>query len=215
MMANEDAEPDLTAALRAMTTEFRGPGSWEFADEVLTELAGRHPYTNLDQLVAALFRDGTLTGDRANYDDPNNSFVDHCLTTGKGLPITLSLIARLVAERVGIRCSLIGLPGHVVIGAPLDTHDWQFFDPFNNGRGLSREECVSIAAMSGLGSAESSLRPMSNRAIVIRVLNNLARTFQRRRDAVGLSRCVAFRLAMPEIRRADASGTMALVRELN
>ena len=78
--------------------------------------------TVLTPSPALEFKNGTLlynnnpfTGNTEDYYNPANSYLPTVLETKRGLPITLSLVYRLVAERVGLRSWGVGLPGHFVV----------------------------------------------------------------------------------------------------
>ena len=56
-------------------------------------------------------------GDGAVYSSPLNSYLPAVLETRRGIPITLALIYKAVAERVGLEVDGINLPGPMVTGA--------------------------------------------------------------------------------------------------
>lgn len=215
LVSDENVEPALEAALRAVSGSFRGADAWIRVENQLDELAEECSHGDLARASKTLFGSSRLSGDKSTYDDPRNSFLDHCFETGRGLPITLCIIGQRVMSRVGVSSHLIGLPGHVVWSddAPMPVR--RFFDPFNGGRELSREQCLTVASMAGRPGREDDLAPMTNRSVLVRILNNLARTYRRSGDVAALSLCVGYRWAMPEIRRLDGPQTLALVRELN
>src|SRR5262245_40696304 len=62
----------------------------------LDELAAGCRTPTLDGLVAHLFTDLGYAGNRGNYYDPRNSYLDQVVTRRLGIPITLSVLAIVV-----------------------------------------------------------------------------------------------------------------------
>src|SRR5438876_10947467 len=90
-----------------------------------------------------LFRTCGFAGNREDYYDPRNSFLNDVLDRRQGIPITLSLVLIEVGKRLGLAVEGIGLPGHFIAGARLD--DSQIFlDPFNGGALLTPESCEKL-----------------------------------------------------------------------
>ena len=70
----------------------------------------------LAHLHEYLFEELGFAGNKDDYYNPINSYLPAVLETKRGLPISLSLVYKLVAERVGLRAWGVGLPGHFVVG---------------------------------------------------------------------------------------------------
>ena len=83
-----------------------------------------------------------FAGDRSTYTDWRNSCLDHVLETGRGIPITLSVLLIEVARRRGVELVGIGMPAHFLVGDPTDP-EW-FVDPFHGGRTLDRAGCEAL-----------------------------------------------------------------------
>lgn len=215
LVADESSEPSLEAALETISDAFRGEQAWSFVLNRLDSLAANCDAGSVAECSESLFSSGFLGGDKTTYDDPRNSFLDHCLETGRGLPITLCIIAQCVASRLGVASHLVGLPGHVVWSDDASFAERRFFDPFNRGREMTRQQCLSVVSMSGRTGRDDDLAAMSTRSVLVRILNNLARSYRRAGDTHSVSMCVGFRWAMPEIRRLDRPNTLAMVRDLN
>ncbi len=135
-----------------------------------------------EALRSVLFDEDDLRGDADTYDDPENSSVAHVLETGKGMPITLSIVVIEVARRAGLSLRGVGLPGHFVVGGP-DLPAGQYLDPFDGGE-LRDAEAVGrrIGAIFGtpVDLPPEAFLPDSARAILARVLFNLRRSFEKR-----------------------------------
>jgi regulator of sirC expression with transglutaminase-like and TPR domain len=101
------------------------------------------------------------------------------LASKRGLPITLSLIYKLVAERLGVRAFGIGLPGHFLIGVE-SGGPTMLIDAFDSGRMLTVDEAhARLRETFGqeVEWSEELLRPASNRHWLTRILQNLLNVF--------------------------------------
>jgi regulator of sirC expression with transglutaminase-like and TPR domain len=138
--------------------------------------------TGYEALLGVLFDEEDLRGDTETYDDPRNSSVAHVLDSGRGMPITLSIVVIEVARRAGLALSGVGLPGHFVVGGP-DLRDGHYLDPFDGGK-LRDARAVAHRVGTVFGSPvelpPEAFLPDSARAILTRVLFNLRRSFEKR-----------------------------------
>ena len=87
----------------------------------------------ITKLNDVLFEQEKFRGNRENYYDPDNSFLNRVLDRKTGIPITLSLIYIEVAGRLGLDVRGIGLPGHFIT-ALYHASGKIFIDPFNRGK---------------------------------------------------------------------------------
>lgn len=126
-----------------------------------------------------LFQEEGFTGNRDDYYDVENSYLDRVLARHTGIPISLSIVYMEVAGQVGLPMQGIGLPGHFVVGCwPMGRGRVPrlILDPFNEGRILSPDDCAArIHAAYGddIHVTDEWLQPMTRRQILARVLNNL------------------------------------------
>src|SRR5215217_7179628 len=91
-----------------------------YADTVRARVRGRQPQALLAHLHDVLFDEEGFRGNTDDYYAPANSYVPAVLETKRGLPITLSLIYKNVADRLGIRAWGVGLPGHFLVAVDLE-----------------------------------------------------------------------------------------------
>src|SRR6476660_8446250 len=91
-----------------------------YADTVRARVRGRQPQALLAHLHAVLFEEEGFRGNTEDYYHPANSYVPAVLETKRGLPITLSLIYKVVADRLGLRAWGVGLPGHFLVAVDAD-----------------------------------------------------------------------------------------------
>lgn len=151
----------------------------------LGEEAAEHIPTHLpveiqaDRLSHYLFDDLGFRGNKNEYNDPRNSFLNEVLDRRIGIPITLSVIYVDVALRLGIPAYGIGLPGHFIVGIRGKEAD-TWLDPFHGGRHLHLRDCAEMIRMAiGYeGPLEASwFAPAGNRDIIIRMLGNLRASY--------------------------------------
>ena len=136
----------------------------------------------LHRLREYLFVQQGFVGNRDDYYDPRNSFLNDVLDRHQGIPITLSLVLMEVGKRLGLHIEGIGLPGHFIAGARLG--DSQILlDPFNGGALVTPEECEELVG-SVLGRPVTlqpeHYAPVTGRQLISRMLANLKSAYWRR-----------------------------------
>ncbi len=149
------------------------------ADAVRSRVRGPQTQAILAHLHDYLFDELGFTGNTENYYAASNSYLPSVLETRKGLPITLSLVYKLIAERLGLRVHGIGLPGHFMCAVETET-SLMLVDPFNGGRVLNMEEARDVVAERFGPEVEWSddlLNPVSNLHWLTRMLQNLLHVF--------------------------------------
>src|SRR5690349_21109367 len=83
-----------------------------YAETIRKRVRGPQTQALLAHLHQHLFDEMGFVGNSENYYVASNSYLPAVLSTKRGLPITLSLVYKLVAQRLGLRVHGIGLPGH-------------------------------------------------------------------------------------------------------
>jgi regulator of sirC expression with transglutaminase-like and TPR domain len=133
------------------------------------------PSKVIDTINRVLFDEYRFRGNTEDYYDPRNSFLNDVIDRRVGIPITLSAIYIEVAQRLGVSIEGVGIPGHFVVR--YRTPDGGILlDPFNRGSVVTREECRRIVENLNFEIDEGDegwLRRVSNRQILVRMLNNL------------------------------------------
>jgi regulator of sirC expression with transglutaminase-like and TPR domain len=181
----QDEEIDLLrAALTIARTEYPGLDIESYVARVdrfarqaearITEVGDvRETITALNHV---LFAEAGLRGNREDYYDPRNSFVNDVLDRGLGLPITLALIYMEMGRRLGFPLFGVGMPGHFLLKHyDVDGRE-TLIDCFNGGDILSAQDCQR--RLDEIYDGQMTLRPeflfaVSRRQILTRILNNL------------------------------------------
>lgn len=156
------------------------------AREEVERLAGRVREARIrgaspEEALRVLFSEEGFRGDAETYDDPENSSVARVLAGRRGMPITLSIVVLESGRRSGLKLSGIGLPGHFVVGGP-DLPEGHFLDPFGGGTLCDAEAIAErLGAIFGtpIELPPEAFAPDAPRAILIRVLLNLRRSYER------------------------------------
>ena len=150
-----------------------------YADIVRARVRGDQPQALLAHLHEFLFEELGFKGNTDDYYNPANSYLPAVLESHQGLPITLSLVYKLVAERIGLRSWGVGLPGHFLAAVEIDGAP-MLVDAFAGGRIITPDEAHSrMKDMFGpeVEWSEEMLRPASNRHWLTRMLQNLLNVF--------------------------------------
>ncbi len=177
LYAREIAYPDLQ------------PGPYleqldDLAGQARMRLDGDAPAEQAEALGLFLFGAMGFQGNVDAYFDPANSYLNQVLEHRLGIPITLSVVYGAVAARLGLRVYGVGLPGHFIVGIDAGPAT-AYFDPFHGGIRRSRAECERLVAQATgfTGPFDDRwLLPMTERAILTRMLNNLVGAHSRRQE---------------------------------
>lgn len=151
----------------------------QFVDVIRARVRGTQPQALMAHMHDYLFEELRFAGNTLDYYNTANSYLPAVMETRLGLPITLSLVYKIVAERLGFRCWGIGLPGHFLCGLEVE-ESRMLVDPFAGGRLLTSDEARGRMREIFGDEAEWSddlLRPASNRHWLTRMLQNLLNIF--------------------------------------
>lgn len=149
------------------------------ADTVARRVVSDDPKAMLAHLHAYLFDEESFAGNRSDYDNPLNSYLPMVLTRKVGLPITLTLVYKLVGDRLELPIFGINAPGHFLSGIVQDG-GLLLIDPFDAGRELSHEEAFDLiehAAGAAIERVEEWFVPIGHREWIARIIRNLMRSF--------------------------------------
>lgn len=123
-----------------------------------------------------LFHEYGFRGNVENYTDPSNSFLSEVLSSRRGLPITLSIIYILVAQRCGFTVEPVGMPGHFLVGC-YDEKPPFFIDTFAGGAFRSPEDIFQQMRKKQVSPKLSYLTPTPVREVICRCCRNLVNHF--------------------------------------
>jgi regulator of sirC expression with transglutaminase-like and TPR domain len=149
-------------------------------------LAALGPVATLRERLEAvsdlLYREEGFHGNREDYYDPRNSYLNEVLQRRTGIPITLGIVYMAVAQAAGLPVFGISAPGHFVLGCQ-ELDETLFIDPFTGGDVLSLNACrrrlERINEQPGAFDDEP-FEPAGVREIAVRVLRNLKAAYAMR-----------------------------------
>lgn len=170
-------------------------------DAMAQTIAGRvggetDPFRTIAHINQFLFREEGFFGNRQEYYDPRNSFLNEVLDRKVGIPITLSTVYLEIAERLRFPLVGVGMPGHFLVKHP---YFQILIDPFGQGRILTESDCrtrMEEVLGDSVEFHKSFLDGVGKRHIVTRMLNNLraiylnARQYQKALDITDLALAV-------------------------
>ena len=161
------------------------------SQRVRRRVHGRQSQALLAHLHEVLFREEGFFGNRKDYYNPENSYLSAVLETRRGIPVTLCLIYKVVAEGIGLEVEGVNAPGHFL--ARVKTADSvMIVDPFFGGGILTDSEALGrieqITGRPTLGNPQH-LAPAMHAQWISRMLVNLQHVFastNRRGDLVAM-----------------------------
>lgn len=137
--------------------------------------AGADTVERVQLLSGFLFGEQGFAGNREEYSDPRNSFLNQVLERRLGIPITLSVIYLEIGRRLGLNLYGVSFPAHFLVKA-VDERGELIIDPFNAGAILDLEEIKArLAQVYGqpMEPEPAMLRAVGARHILARMLRNL------------------------------------------
>jgi regulator of sirC expression with transglutaminase-like and TPR domain len=169
----------------------------DFAERARPSVSGAD---TLAQRIAALNRflydEQSFRGNRSDYYDARNSFLNEVIDRRTGIPLTLAVVYLSVAERLGLPVHGVGFPGHFLLkcAAP----DEIVIDPFE-GTLLTRADCearwrATLGAETPFDAR--ALEPAPARQTLARLVGNLKQIFLAQQDWPRALACVERILAL-------------------
>ena len=137
-----------------------------------------------------LFREHGFRGNRENYFDPRNSFLNEVLDRRTGIPISLSVLYMEVAQKIALPLQGVGFPGHFLVKYT-GINEEIVIDPFNQGEIRSQKNLQTM--LNRLYGRKVNFDPdflaaVTNKQILRRMLNNLELIYLRQNELTkGLS----------------------------
>jgi regulator of sirC expression with transglutaminase-like and TPR domain len=136
----------------------------------------REPKEILTRINAYLFEELGFSGNEENYYEPENSYLNRVIDRRTGNPINLSLLYMLLARRLRLPVTGIGLPGHFICRHQSSAAEI-FIDAFNGGKFLSKADCVQYLVHANYSLRDDCLAPVSSRRMLLRICGNLHQTY--------------------------------------
>lgn len=143
---------------------------------------GQSPEETIEIINRYLFQELKFSGNKLQYYLPENSYLHTLLDLKKGIPISLSVLMLLLAERLRLPMHGVGMPGHFLVKWVEEGREI-FIDPFNLGQILSRNEIAAYLSEGGVTWKEEYLEAVSSRQIIARMIRNLIHIYKQEGEA--------------------------------
>ena len=159
--------------------------SVEDYQNLLNEMAGRvkellvdnaTPLQICEALNRVIFHEYEFRGAVEDFYNPQNSFLGVVLERRKGIPLTLSLIYQLVAERCNFQLEPLGFPIRFMLGCYEGAEPF-YIDPFTSGTILSRDDIETFLRENGIYPEDAFFQPTPVGEILCRCCRNLAHQY--------------------------------------
>lgn len=142
------------------------------------------PIVMVQEVSRVLFEEEGFRGNRMEYYDPRNSFLNDVIDRRMGIPITLSILYLEVGWRLGIPLHGVNFPGHFLVRYAGEAVQL-LVDAFQKGMVRFEDEAQDLLDHVYGGSVQMQpdfLRLADRRDILVRLLSNLKGNYLNRRD---------------------------------
>jgi regulator of sirC expression with transglutaminase-like and TPR domain len=146
--------------------------------------SGASPERKVGRLNSYLFHELGFNGNRGDYYDPRNSFLNEVLDRRTGIPLTLCIVYMEVGRRCGLRVDGVGFPGHFLCKVQVEGGEL-VVDPFHRGQLLGLDvlkQRLAAAVGDQIKFDARVLRAAEPREILVRMLQNLRSVYQEKGD---------------------------------
>lgn len=175
------AEPDLEKGC-LLLARFAYPGidtavysAWldRVAARVQEDLPqGSDAATTFQKLNSHLFQAMGFSGNETHYYDPDNSYLNRIIETRRGIPVSLSALYLLLADRLRLPVYGVATPGHFLVGFRPGPHAC-FLDAYHRGRLMDLTQVRRMLLRSGYEFRPEFVARCSPSGILTRMIRNL------------------------------------------
>ena len=126
-----------------------------------------------------------FSGNTANHQDPQNSYLNQVLESKKGNQISLAIIYSVIAQKLDIPVYGVNLPQHFILAYMDPTRESEFesgilfyINAFNKGFIFGRRDVDVFLKQLNLKPEKQFYEPCSNTEIIKRILRNLISAYE-------------------------------------
>ena len=125
-------------------------------------------------------------GDDETYDDLANADLIQVIERRRGLPVALGILYIHAARAQGHQAAGLNVPGHFLIGIETAGHRYAL-DPFNGGEPLDPNAVLVLLqrVSPGAENSRAAMTAVSDRAVLLRLQNNIKLRRLQSGDTVG------------------------------
>lgn len=136
-----------------------------------------HPYDQIRALNQFFYSENKFQANKKNFHSPNNSFLNVVLETRKGIPLSMSVVYLLVAQRLGMPVFGVNLPNLFIL--TYKGVDKPFYiNVYNSGLIFSREDIDNYIKQLKVNANDIFYQPCSNLSIIRRCIRNLIGAYE-------------------------------------
>ncbi len=139
------------------------------------------PTSIINEINHFLFMELGFKGNKDDFYDSENSFIDKVIEKKLGNPILLSMIYLFVTKRIGLSFTGVNMPAHFLIQYK-DVFEPIFIDPFNQGEIITKSVCQERIKTLKLTWQEDYLSSPTNKQIIVRMLQNLINIYHNKEE---------------------------------
>ncbi|TGN18963.1 transglutaminase-like domain-containing protein [Leptospira idonii] len=132
-------------------------------------------------LCQVLYQEEGFVGNIQNYNDPSNSYLQHVLKSRLGIPISLSVVYLLVAQRLGLPLYGTNLPLHFLLQYESGSY-FTYIDPFHGGVLLDRFTCEKFLEANGYPLSPKYFTKASTLSMIKRMCRNLIHIYREKQS---------------------------------
>ena len=157
-----------------------------------------NPTYKISVLNEHLFQNWGFQGDKDDYYNPKNNFLNDVIEKKSGIPITLAIIYTEIAKYIGLDLRIVGFPSHIVV----KYGEEMILDPFNGGKSLSSDDLNDILFQKYGEEVKFSpeyLNEIMPEKILIRITRNLKNSYVQSYAYDMAMRCINMTLALEPI----------------
>jgi len=155
----------------------------------------KNPTYLISMLNEYLFNTLGFSGNRDDYYNPDNNFLNVVIDKKVGIPITLSIIYIELAKHIGLDLRPVGFPSHFLVKHTEE----MIIDPFEQGRLLTIDDLHEILNRSYGGGVEfvpQFLDEIEPEKILIRITRNLEKSYTESFNYEMAMHCINFVLSI-------------------
>jgi len=172
-----DAEEGAWLLARTCYSEINVAAYQALFDSYAAELREQIDFKGEPEKILAtvnqyLFDHLGFAGNEKNYNDPENCYFNRVVDRRTGIPISLCMVYLLIARRLRLPITGIGMPGHFLCRYQSPTTEI-YIDAFNRGKFLTKADCIKYLLHTNHGLQEGYLAPVAPRRILLRMCANL------------------------------------------
>lgn len=149
-----------------------------YAADLTEKIDGRSEADQIFNIFNEYFFDVLgFKGNEQNYYDPENSYLNRVIDRKMGNPISLCLVYLLLAKRLHLPVTGIGLPGHFICRYQSSSEEY-YIDVFNRGKLWTKANCIQYLIFRNYNLQDEYLAPVNTRRMLSRICGNLHQIYQ-------------------------------------